>query len=156
MRPQPLASDGRGDLLSAISDGLAGLVKEFYGQGPTHAESYYEDDLVVCVLRGDFVRVEQAFLDAGRRAAVIEQRVEFRELMLDRIIAVVENSTSQRVVGFMSGNQQSADMMCEVFILAPADVVGEEPSSCPPASFMEVPGRDGGGTTLYRGDHGAY
>jgi uncharacterized protein YbcI len=154
MRPQPLAADDRGELLAAISDGLAGLVEEFYGHGPTHAESYYEDDLVVCVLRGDFVRVEQAFLDAGRRAAVTEQRMAFRELMLDRVIAVVENATSQRVVGFMSGDQQSADMMCEVFILAPTDGV-EGPSRCPAASFMDGPGGDGGDPALHGGDHGA-
>jgi hypothetical protein len=31
------------------------------------------------------------------------------------------------VIGFMSGNQQDPDMMCEVFILAPTDLIaGEE------------------------------
>jgi hypothetical protein len=29
------------------------------------------------------------------------------------------------VIGFMSGNQQDPDMMCEVFILAPTDLVDE-------------------------------
>ena len=28
------------------------------------------------------------------------------------------------VIGFMSGNQQEPDMMCEVFILDPTDLVG--------------------------------
>jgi hypothetical protein len=27
------------------------------------------------------------------------------------------------VIGFMSGNQQHPDLMCEVFILAPTDLV---------------------------------
>jgi hypothetical protein len=27
------------------------------------------------------------------------------------------------VIGFMSGNQQHPDMMCEVFVLAPTDLV---------------------------------
>jgi hypothetical protein len=27
----------------------------------------------------------------------------------------------RRVIGFMSGNQQHPDLMCEVFILAPTD-----------------------------------
>ncbi|HEY3829723.1 MAG TPA: Na-translocating system protein MpsC family protein [Solirubrobacteraceae bacterium] len=47
-----------GDVLTAISDGMVALLKEFYGRGPTRAKSYYEDDLVVCVLRGGFSRVE--------------------------------------------------------------------------------------------------
>ena len=60
-----------GDVLTAISDGMVTLLKEFYGRGPTRAKSYYEDDLVVCVLRGGFSRVEQTLLDGGRGVAVI-------------------------------------------------------------------------------------
>jgi uncharacterized protein YbcI len=116
----------RGDLLTAISDGMVGLLKEFYGRGPTRAKSYYQDDLVVCVLRGGFSRVEQTLLDGGRGAAVIEQRMEFQELMRERFSDVVERVTSRRVIGFMSGNQQDPDLMCEVFILAPTELVAEE------------------------------
>jgi len=29
------------------------------------------------------------------------------------------------VIGFMSGNQQEPDMICEVFVLAPTDLVEE-------------------------------
>ena len=113
-----------GEILTAISDGLVALLKEFYGRGPTQAKSYYEDDLVVCVLRGGFTRVEQTLLDGGRGAAVIDQRMQFQELMRDRFIGVIEQATGHQVVGFMSGNQQKPDMMCEVFMLAPTDLVG--------------------------------
>ena len=115
-----------GDVLTAISDGLVALLKEFYGRGPTRAKSYYEDDLVVCVLRGGFSRVEQTLLDGGRGPAVIRQRMEFQELMRDRFVAVIEDATGRRVIGFMSGNQQHPDMMCEVFILAPTDLVDHD------------------------------
>ena len=30
-----------GDVLTAISDGMVGLLKEFYGRGPTRTKSYY-------------------------------------------------------------------------------------------------------------------
>ncbi len=125
-----------GDVLTAISDGLVALLKEFYGRGPTRAKSYFEDDLVVCVLRGGFSRVEQTLLDGGRGAAVINQRMEFQEVMRQRFEAVIEDATGQRVIGFMSGNQQEPDMMCEVFILAPTDLVDENelsPRQHPPA-----------------------
>jgi uncharacterized protein YbcI len=114
-----------GDVLTAISDGLVALLKEFYGRGPTRSKSYFEDDLVVCVLRGGFSRVEQTLLDGGRGAAVINQRMEFQEVMRDRFDGVIEQATGRRVIGFMSGNQQDPDMMCEVFILAPTDLVDE-------------------------------
>jgi uncharacterized protein YbcI len=89
-------------------------------------KSYYEDDLVVCVLRGGFSRVEQTLLDGGRGAAVIQQRMEFQEAMRDRLTGVIEDATGRPVIGFMSGNQQHPDMMCEVFILGPSDLVDAE------------------------------
>jgi len=110
-------------VLTAISDGMVALLKEYYGRGPMRTKSYYEDDLVVCVLRGGFSRVEQTLLEGGRGAAVIQQRMEFQELMRQRFETVIESATGRQVIGFMSGNQQHPDMMCEVFILAPTDLV---------------------------------
>jgi uncharacterized protein YbcI len=109
-----------GEILTAISDGLVGLLKDYYGKGPTQAKTYYEDDLVVCVLRGGFTAVEQTLLEGGRGEAVIEQRMAFQQVMRQRFEAVVEQATGRRVIGFMSGNQQHPDMICEVFVLAPS------------------------------------
>ncbi len=111
-----------GEALTAISDGLVGLLKEYYGKGPSQAKTYYEDDIVVCVLRGGFTAVEQTLLEGGRGAAVIEQRMAFQDVMRQRFEAVVEHATGRRVIGFMSGNQQHPDMICEVFILAPSSL----------------------------------
>jgi uncharacterized protein YbcI len=121
-KPKP---ESHGDVLTEISDGMVSLLKEFYGRGPTRTKSYFEDDLVVCVLRGGFSRVEQTLLEGGRGSAVIRQRMEFQDVMRDRFFAVVEKATGRRVIGFMSGNQQEPDMMCEVFILAPTDLFDE-------------------------------
>ena len=124
-----------GDLVTAISKGMVVLLKEFYGRGPTRAKTYYEDDLVVCLLRGGYSRVEQTLLEGGRGASVISQRMEFQELMRERFVAVIEEATGRRVIGFMSGNQQDPDIMCEVFILDPTDLLEDH----------ELP--DGGPTT---------
>ena len=139
MAPAPPRSThaSHGDVLTAISDGIVALLKEYYGRGPTRAKSYYEDDLVVCVLRGGFTRVEQTLLDGGRGAAVIQQRMAFQDLMRERFTAVIEQATGQRVIGYMSGNQQDPDIMCEVFILAPTDLLDEHelvPREHPPSS----------------------
>lgn len=122
LAPAP-GAERHGDTLTAISEGMVALLKEFYGRGPTRAKSYYQDDLVVCVLRGGFSRVEQTLLDGGRGAAVITQRMAFQELMRDRFTQVVEDATGRTVIGFMSGNQQHPDLMCEVFVLGPSDLV---------------------------------
>ena len=114
-----------GDTRTAISDGMVALLKDYYGVGPSQAKTYYHDDLVVCLMRGGFTRVEQTLLEGGRTSAVIQQRMEFQEVMRDRFVAVIEQATGRRVVGFMSGNQQDPDIMCEVFILAPTDLVDD-------------------------------
>src|SRR3954466_755830 len=120
--PDPQAQ--RGAILTAISDGLVALLKEHYGRGPTRAKTYYEDDLVVCLLRGGFTRVEKTLLDGGRGRAGIEQRVgvpavveqgmAFQGVRRDRFESVIEDATGRRVIGFMSGNQTDPDMICEV------------------------------------------
>ena len=104
---------------------MVGLLKEFYGRGPTRTKSYYEDDLVVCLVRGGFSRVEQTLLAGGRGGSVIQQRMEFQELMRERFESVIEDATGRRVIGFMSGNQQDPDVMCELFILAPTHLVDQ-------------------------------
>lgn len=129
----PLQADTKahGDVLTEISDGMVALLKEFYGRGPTRTKSYYQDDLVVCLMRGGFSRVERTLLEGGRGASVIQQRMDFQAVMRRRFSEVVEHATGRRVIGFMSGNQQDPDIMSEVFILAGTDLV--DSGEIPPA-----------------------
>jgi uncharacterized protein YbcI len=112
-----------GDVLTAISDGMVALLKEYYGRGPDKAKTYVADDLVVCLMRGGFTRVEQTLLDGGHTEEVIRQRMLFQDVMRERFEKVVSEATGRRVIGFMSGNQHAPDMFCEVFVLAPTDLV---------------------------------
>lgn len=110
-------SHGSGDVRTAISDGIVALLKEFYGRGPDKAKTYVNGDLVVCLLRGGFTRVEQTLREGGHGDDVIRQRMAFQDVMRERFERVVEEATGRSVVGFMSGNQQDPDMICEVFVL---------------------------------------
>ncbi|TMK39120.1 MAG: DUF2294 family protein [Actinobacteria bacterium] len=123
---EPPTQGTHGDVLTAISDGIVALLKNFYGRGPTRAKSYYHDDLVVCILRGGLSRVEQTLLEGGRDHTVVAQRIEFQEVMRERFVAVVERATGRRVIGFMSGGQQNPDLLCEVFVLGPTDLLDED------------------------------
>ena len=113
-----------GDVRTAISDGLVALIKEYYGRGPDRTKTYVMDDLVVCLLRGGFTRVEQTLFQAGHADDVIRQRMAFQDVMRDHFEEVVETATGRKVIGFMSGNQQDPDMICEVFVLAPTEILG--------------------------------
>ena len=108
-----------GDVRTAISDGLVALLEDYYGRGPDEVKTYISDDLIVCVLRGVFTRVEQALFEGGHGDQVLRQRRAFQDVMRLRFEHVVEKATGRKVVGFMSGNHQDPDMICEVFVLAP-------------------------------------
>ena len=58
--------------------------------------------------------------------------MEFQEVMRERFEAVIEHATGRRVIGFMSGNQQDPDMICEVFVLTPTDLVEDHGALRPP------------------------
>lgn len=115
------SSAAAGDVRTAISEGIVALLKEYYGRGPDRAKTYVSDDMVVCLLRGGFTPVEQTLLEGGHGDDVIRQRMAFQDVMRHRFEAVVEQATGRKVIGFMSGNQQEPDMICEVFVLAPND-----------------------------------
>ena len=114
-----------GEVRTAISDGVVALMTDFYGTGPARTKTYIMDDLVVCIMRGGFTRVEQTLLESGRGNAVSQQRVQFHEAMRERFVAVVENATGRRVIGFMASSQQDPDMICEVFLLAPTEFLDD-------------------------------
>lgn len=116
-----------GDVVTQISDGIVGLLKEYYGRGPTETRTYLQDDLVVCVMRGGVMAIEQTLLDAGRESVVRLQRMEFQEVMRDRFAAVVEDATGRRVIGFMSGSQHTPAMASELFVLDGAEIAGGDP-----------------------------
>jgi uncharacterized protein YbcI len=120
--PDPTDLTASGDVRTAISDGLVALLKEYYGRGPEKTKTYVSDDLVVCLLRGGFTRVEQTLFEGGHGDDVIRQRMAFQNVMRARFERVVEHATGRRVIGFMSGNQQDPDIICEVFVLAANDV----------------------------------
>src|SRR4026208_653028 len=104
---------------------MVALLKEHYGVGPTQAKTYYHDDLVVCVLRGGFTRVEQTLLDGDRGRAVIDQRMavhaghggrgggdggmRFRGVVRQGWGAVSRRAAGRPGFGFMSENQGDRD-----------------------------------------------
>lgn len=115
-----------GEVLTAISDGLVALLKDYYGKGPTETKTYYEDDLVVCLFRGIGMPVEHTLEAGGFGDVVLHQRMVFQELMHDRFKEVVERATRRRVIGVMSGHQPHPEMCCEVFVLAPRSGVSQD------------------------------
>lgn len=106
--------------LAEISRRLVGLHKQFYGKGPTKAKTYYHDDMVVVLMRGGFTKVEETLLREGRGQAVVDQRMEFQDVMNERFADVIKEELGRDVIAFMSGSHQDPDLISEIFVLRPA------------------------------------
>src|SRR5580700_371530 len=112
----PPAGDG---LTGAISAAMVRLYAEVYGHGRTTASTYINDNVVVCILEDILSSDEQELVEAGSSNEVIDGRVAFQADREDEFSAEVERLTLRRVVAFMSANQTSPGIACEMFFLAP-------------------------------------
>jgi uncharacterized protein YbcI len=108
-------------LTQAISAAMVRLYGEFYGHDRTTASTYINDNVVVCILEDILSSSEQKKVADGGASEVIDGRVAFQADREDDFSAEVERLTLRRVVAFMSANQTSPGIACEMFFLAPVE-----------------------------------
>ncbi len=108
-------------LTSAISSAIVTLYAEVYGHNRTTASTYINDNIVVCILEDILSSSEQKLVAAGSASQVIDGRVAFQADREDDFSAAVERLTRRRVVAFMSANQTSPAIACEMFFLEPIE-----------------------------------
>ena len=119
--PAPLGRDapaGEG-LTDAISAAMVTLYEEVYGHDRTTASTYINDNVVVCILEDILTSSERRLIAHGGANEVIDGRVAFQRARQDEFSAAIERLTHRRVVAFMSANQTSPGIACELFFLAP-------------------------------------
>ena len=107
--------------LAAISEGMVGLHKEYYGKGPTQAKSYAVNDTILCILRGGFTTAEETLMADDKVDDVQRIRRHFQRTMKDRFTTLVEEALGRSVIGYMSAVHCDPDVAVELFMLAPAD-----------------------------------
>jgi uncharacterized protein YbcI len=111
---------GTGEELAAVTNGIVGLFREYYGRGPTKAKSYLLDDAyVVCVLHQTMTTVEQTLVKTGQGRLVREVRLTFQEALADSFRGVVEEATGRRVATYHSQLTLDPDIGIEFFLLEP-------------------------------------
>ncbi|HEY8002018.1 MAG: Na-translocating system protein MpsC family protein [Vicinamibacteria bacterium] len=111
---QPLSG---GELLTAISNRIVGIMRTHYGRGPHRAKTYVIDDIVVCVLRNGFTAIEQTMVEGGQVAEVVTMRHEFQKLMAERYKEMITELTGRQVVAFLSQAHLEPDLTLEVFFV---------------------------------------
>ena len=105
------------DLTRAISAAIVDLYARFYGHRRTTATTYLNGRIVVCVLESILTREEDALISEGSRGAVIDGRVAFQTDTQDEFTSAVERLTHRRVTAFLSANQTTPGVACELFFL---------------------------------------
>jgi uncharacterized protein YbcI len=107
-----------GELLSAISTRIVGILRDHYGRGPMKAKTYALDDIVVCVMRGSgFTAIEQTMMDSGEPDRVVAMREDFQRVMADRYRKAIEDLTDRKVVAFLSQAHVEPDLTLEIFFV---------------------------------------
>jgi uncharacterized protein YbcI len=113
------ATGDPGEQRAAIANAIVALFKEFYGKGPVAAKTYFNDDWVFCVMEGGLTRNEETFLSAGKHDLVRGVRLEFQELMRDRIIDEVSAIVERPVLTYHSQVLFDPVRFVEMFLLDP-------------------------------------
>jgi uncharacterized protein YbcI len=113
----------------AISAAMVELYARVYEHDRTTATTYINDKIVVCVLENILTVGEDALVAQGQRGTVIDERVTFQTDTEDDFTAAVEELTGQQVVAFLSANQTTPGVACEIFFLdAAPDQSEREPA----------------------------
>lgn len=105
------------ELKVAISASMVDLYARFYGHDRTTGTTYINDNIVVCVLEDILSTAESTLISDGGSAQVIDGRVAFQEGMEDEFTAEIERLTGRHVTAFMSANQTTPGVACELFFL---------------------------------------
>ena len=109
---------------------MVDLYARYYGHDRTTGTTYINDNVVLCLLEDILSTDEDTLVAAGRGGEVIDDRVTFQNGMEDEFTAEIERLTGRRVTAFLSANQTTPGVACELFFLElpPAAPMSEQPA----------------------------
>lgn len=117
--PLPDSAPADGALKLAISNAVAGLLRENTGRGPTKARTIVEDDVVVVLLEHVLTKAEAMLVERGQADTVLDLRFTIQDVMQEELVGAIETLTGRTVKAFMSTNHADPDMAAELFMLEP-------------------------------------
>ena len=105
-------------LTEAISAAMVELYAEHYHHDRTTATTYINENVVVCIMENILTASESADVADGSARKVIDGRVAFQENSEDEFTEAIERLTGRPVSAFLSANQTTPGVACELFFLA--------------------------------------
>ena len=105
-----------------ISDEIAAIHRESYGESVLSVQTHINHDSVVCVLDIALLPHERKLLDQqGGEESIRAVRRAFQQAIAPTFAAAVEHTTGRRVTGFLSDTHLDPPFSLEFFRLAPTD-----------------------------------
>lgn len=108
-----------GAVLTAISNAVVQIVREYTGRGPTKARASIRDNVVIVLMQETLLKAEHSLINDSKGALVVEMRRSFQQTMRDELSGAIERLTQRKVIAFMSDSHLEPDYSIEVFVLAP-------------------------------------
>jgi uncharacterized protein YbcI len=116
-------------LNAAIASAVVRIHSKHVGRGPTKAQSFYRNNVVVVTMEHALTRAELTLVADGNERLVRAMRRELQHAMRDELIGAVETITGAKVIAFMSDNHVDPDLAAEVFVLDAPVAAGPAPAS---------------------------
>ena len=113
------AGDIDGGTLTALSNAVVQIVRDYTGRGPTQARAVVRDNLVVVLMQETLLKAEHSLINDDKGRLVVEMRRSFQQTMRAELSAAVERITERKVIAFMSDSHLEPDYSVEVFVLEP-------------------------------------
>jgi uncharacterized protein YbcI len=110
------------DVAERISNEIATIHRESYGEAVESIETHILDDVVICVLDINLLPHERTLLEHDRGVeSILAVRKHFQESIGATFTATVEHMTGRRVIAFLSDTNIDPPFSVEFFKLAPTD-----------------------------------
>jgi uncharacterized protein YbcI len=109
-----------GSLRAALANAMVGLMKQYYGRGPTAAKAWLLDDYVFVVLEGGLTRSEETLLADGKEGQVRANRLSFQETIGEAAMNAVAELTGRNVLTYHSQIVFDPARTFEIFVLESA------------------------------------
>jgi uncharacterized protein YbcI len=107
-----------GEVLSETANAVSRIKAEFFGKGPEGGKAYLNDNLLVVVLHGGLLDVEETLIKRGRADKVRDLRITWQEEMEDEMTQEIERITGLKVLDYHSQILVRAQVIVELFLLA--------------------------------------
>jgi uncharacterized protein YbcI len=106
-----------GPLNAAIARAVVHIHHDRIGRGPTKAQAFYRNEVVVVILQDAMTTSERTLAAGGKGEVVLATRRALEEVIRPDLVSTVEQLTGCKVKAFMSEHNLEPDIAAEVFVL---------------------------------------